>query len=268
MAEWTDGQAAAGTFEQAGDGLYTIERCTDTYVDACLRDEAGRLLLMSVYGRDTAMRELQARIHLGSQHQDGLGEMVLKPVEDVGKRQPHRVTVGNAKELEKLTGRLPSCVYGNLTHMWLYHPALKTPQKGANVAWVVQPLRDHQRAQAQTDERFERIWAAVTHLAAIPLLSHWRDPVIRAITEHGMVLTMGERGNEQVHPLLSAPIGKFVVCKVQLDQDRLAAIVTDMVRRRRLTLEPSALPPANPTAATIEHSGARSEPWLQLIHVR
>lgn len=54
--------------------LYRIERCTDTFVDACLRDEAGRLLLMSVFGRDTAIKELQARIHLGTQHKTALVE--------------------------------------------------------------------------------------------------------------------------------------------------------------------------------------------------
>jgi len=218
--------------------LYAIERCTDTFVDACLRDEGGRLLLLSVYGRDTAIRELQARIHLGSQHQDGLGEMILKPVEEVGNRSPQRVTIGNAKELDKLTGRIPSCVYGNLTHMWLFHPALKSPQKGANTAWVVQSLNTEQETLTRSHQLNKRIWTAVCHLASIPLLPHWREPVIRAVSRCGMLLTMGERGNEQVHPVLSAPIGNFAVCKVQLDQNRLAAIVTDMVRRRELTLDP------------------------------
>lgn len=234
--------------------LYSIERCTDTYVDACLRDEAGRLLLMSVFGRDTAIKELQARIHLGSQHQDGLGEMVFKPVEEVGTRLPQRVTIGNPKELEKLTGRLPGCVYGNLTHMWLYSPVLRTPQKGADVAWVV--VRTKQAVAYELDPDvliLERIWAAVTQLAAIPLLDHWKGPVIRAISKDGMVLTMGERGNDQVHPVLSAPIGGFRVCKVQLQQDRLAAIVTDMVRRGVLTLmpQPATFPPVIPTTSSL-----------------
>lgn len=237
-----------------GTDLYLVEKCTDTFVDACLRDEAGRLLLLSVYGRDTAIRQLQAKIQLGPTHQDGLGEIVLKPVEDVGYRTPHRVTIGNAKDLNKITGRLPSCVYGNLTHMWLHNPVLKTPQKGANVAWVVQALSGTESIESRTHQLKLRIWAAVTYLAAIPLLPHWRDLVIRAITHHGMVLTMGERGNDQVHPLLSAPIGNFAVCKVQLDQERLAAIVTDLVRRGRLTLEPPAPAAAAPAPLALEHT--------------
>lgn len=226
--------------------LYSIERCTDTYVDACLRDEAGRLLLMSVYGRDTAIRELQARIQLGASHQDGLGEMILKPVEEVGSRIPQRVLIGSAKDLDKITGRLPSCVYGNLTHMWLFNPVLKTPQKGADVAWVVQPLIDGDGVVDRTRELRQRMWSAVTHLSSIPLLPHWSDIVIAALSKQGMLITMGERGNEQVHPLLSAPIGNFAVCKVQLDQEKMAAIVTDLVRRGRLTLEPPASDAAFP----------------------
>lgn len=237
-----------------GTDLYLVEKCTDTFVDACLRDEAGRLLLMSVYGRDTAIRELQAKIQLGPTHQEGLGEIVLKPAEDVGSRTPARVTIGNAKDLDKITGRLPACVYGNLTHMWLFNPVLKSPQKGADVAWVVQALSSVTHIEERTRELRERIWAAVTHLASIPLLPHWRDPVIRALSHHDMLLTMGERGNEQVHPLLSAPIGNFAVCKVQLDQQRLASVVTDLVRRGRLTLEPPAPVAEIPAPLALEHT--------------
>lgn len=233
--------------------LYSIERCTDTYVDACLRDEAGRLLLLSVYGRDTAIKELQARIHLGAQHPEGLSEMILKPVEEVGHRTPQRVVVGSPKELEKLTGRLPAGLFGNLTHMWLYHPALATPQKGADIAWVVVPRREELQA-TDVANMFERLWSVVTRLAAIPLLPHWKEPVIHAISRIGMVLQMGQKGNEEVHPTLSAPIGNFIVLKVRIDQERLAQVVTSMVRRRVLTLEetaPAASSPLSPAPARI-----------------
>lgn len=246
------------TEEPLAPTLYAIEHCADTYVDACLRDEGGRLLLLSVFGRDTAMKELQARIHLGSQHPQGLSEMVLKPVEDVSSRKPQRVVVGDPKALLKLTGRLPKCVYGNLTHMWLYHPALKAPQKGADVAWVVvqstNPDELHSRDSPLAQEVYARLWSSITHLANIPLLAHWKAPVIEAIVKAGMALRMGQSGNDQVHPTMSAPIGHFVVVKVQLDQDRLAEIVTDMVKRQVLKLEspaPMDVAPTDSAASTM-----------------
>ena len=226
--------------------LYEIERCADVFVDTCLRDEGGRLLFLSVFGRDTATKELLARMQLGVQHQDGLAELMLKPSEQVSSRRPQRVSVGNAKELEKLTGRLPQGVYGNLTHLWLYHPALRTPQKGADVAWVVERLaRD-----GATSRVNERLWAAVSQLAAIPLLAHWREPILEALAREGMLLRMGQGGNDQVHPVLSEPIGDFVVIKVQLDQARLASIVTHLVRRHALTLSPDGEEGADALLAT------------------
>lgn len=222
---------------QAGP-LYMVERCADVFVDACLRDEGGKLLLLSAFGRDTAIKELQARIHLGTQHQEGLAEMTLKPVEEVGTLRPQRVSVSNPRELEKLTGRLPGCVYGNLTHMWLFHPSIRTPQKGADMAWVVMKSAKEPTSSSKASAINERIWASVTHLASIPLLPHWKLPVIREIAREGMLLKMGAHGDERIHPHLSAPIGDFMVYKVQIDQQKLAAIVTHLVRRGVLTLEP------------------------------
>ena len=224
--------------------LYEVERCQGIFVDACIRDEAGRLLMLSAYGRDTAIKELLARMQLGAQHQDGLQELTLKPQSSDVRSQ--KVFIGNAKDLDKLTGRLPKCVYGNLNHLWLYNPVILAPVKGADVAWVIeqvpklqtgQTTKGHQLDHELVDKIKTRLWAAIGHLASIPLLPHWRDPVIAAI-EHSMLLRMGQRGHEDINQLLSEPIGDFVVLKVALDQSKFAQIVTDLVRTGRLDLEP------------------------------
>lgn len=229
--------------------LYEIDRCPGVFVDACIRDEAGRLLLLSAFGRDTAVKELMARMQLGAQHPDGLQDLLLKPQHAT--QRPLKVLVGNAKDLDKLSGRLPKCVYGNLNHLWLYHPAILAPVKGADVAWVIEPVpkqlnglpvyKAHQLPKELVDKIKTRLWAAITQLASIPLLAHWRDPVIAAI-ESSMLLRMGQRGHEDINPLLSEPVGDFVVLKVTLDQVRFAKIVTDLVRAGCLTLEPMATP--------------------------
>ncbi len=224
--------------------LYEVERCQGIFVDACIRDEAGRLLMLSAYGRDTAIKELLARMQLGAQHQDGLQELTLKPQSNDVRSQ--KVFIGNAKDLDKLTGRLPKCVYGNLNHLWLYNPVILAPVKGADVAWVIeqvpklqtgQTTKAHQLDHELVDKIKTRLWAAIGHLASIPLLPHWRDPVIAAI-EHSMLLRMGQRGHDDINQLLSEPIGDFVVLKVALDQSKFAQIVTDLVRTGRLDLEP------------------------------
>lgn len=231
--------------------LYEIDRCQGVFVDACIRDEAGRLLMLSAYGRDTAIKELLARMQLGAQHQDGLQELTLKPQSK--ELRPQKVFIGNAKDLDKLSGRLPKCVYGNLNHLWLYNPVILAPVKGADVAWVIEPVpslpngepvsKAHQLQPELVDKIKARLWAAIGQLASIPLLAHWRDPVISAI-ESSMLLRMGQRGHEDINPLLSEPVGDFVVLKVTLDQTRFAQIVTDLVRSGRLTLNPVTHEPA------------------------
>ena len=98
-------------------------------------------------------------------------------------------------------------------------------------------MRAPSRLSTSATSWYERLWSVVTRLASIPLLPHWKTPVIKAISSVGMVLRMGQQGNEDVHPTLSAPIGNFIVMKVRLDQERLAKLVTSMVRRRVLTLQ-------------------------------
>lgn len=229
--------------------LYEVERCQGIFVDACIRDEAGRLLMLSAYGRDTAIKELLARMQLGAQHQDGLQELTLKPQSNEARSQ--KVFIGNVKDLDKLSGRLPKCVYGNLNHLWLYNPVILAPVKGADVAWVIEQvpkLPNIQVTKAQqlnpemVDKIKTRLWAAISHLASIPLLPHWRDPVIAAI-EHSMLLRMGQRGHEDINPLLSEPVGDFIVLKVTLDQPKFAQIVTDLVRTGCLDLGSQKVPP-------------------------
>jgi hypothetical protein len=91
--------------------MYAIQNCVEVYVDACVRNEAGQLMFMSVFGRDTATRELMARIQLAS-GQDSLRELSL-----VGhgpyKGESHTVQVADAKELDKLTGRCPRASMAN-----------------------------------------------------------------------------------------------------------------------------------------------------------
>jgi hypothetical protein len=229
--------------------LYEVERCQGIFVDACIRDEAGRLLMLSAYGRDTAIKELLARMQLGAQHQDGLQELTLKPQSNEARSQ--KVFIGNVKDLDKLSGRLPKCVYGNLNHLWLYNPVILAPVKGADVAWIIEQVpklpniqvtKAHQLDPEMVDKIKTRLWAAISHLASIPLLPHWRDPVIAAI-EHSMLLRMGQRGHEDINPLLSEPVGDFIVLKVTLDQPKFAQIVTDLVRTGRLDLGSQKVPP-------------------------
>ena len=228
--------------------MYAVDQCSDVFVDACIRNEASQLMFLSLYGRDTATKELLARMQLGK-HQGGLQELQLKGVGDLVD-QVHTVVVGDPDRLEKFSGRLPKGnLYGNLTHMWVYDPAIQTPNKGAKQAWVID--RQKEDLPSQVIQMRQRIWQAVTQLASIPLLPHWQEPVLQAIWT-GMVTEFGKSGTGDFNPSFSAPLGCMVAYKVTL-LDTFPEIVSTLIRDGTLTLQPiglAELPPADKLVAT------------------
>ena len=58
--------------------MYQIQQVSDVHVDACVRNEAGQLMFLSAFGRDTAIKELMARMELGTGDNHSLSELTLK----------------------------------------------------------------------------------------------------------------------------------------------------------------------------------------------
>lgn len=216
--------------------MFLIETVSDLYVDACVRNEAGILMFLSVFGRDTAVRELMARIQLKT-GEHGLRELKLKGTgRDAG--QKHTVTIGNPDDLDKLTGRLAKCLYGNLTHAWIFDPAIRAPDKGAKQSWIIETRHCDPVQQALTYRR--KVWQAVSTLSSVPLLPHWQDTVIEALGS-SLVTEMGS------NPLLSQPLGQLVAYRVHLEDDFPSRIST-LIRQGILTLEPDKASPRLPLA--------------------
>lgn len=215
--------------------MYQIETCSDVFVDACVRNQAGILMFASVYGRDTAIKELMARIQI-AKGSEGLSELKLKGC-GVHQGEVHVATIGNAKDLDKLTGRLSKCLYGNLTHAWIFDPAIRAPDKGAGQAWVIEPKQADDPEQSARIQR--RIWHSVCHLAAVPLLPHWQPTVMRAFGTD-LVCQMGTTDGGH-NPWYSKPLGDVVAYRVRLESDFSSRICT-LVQNGELTLHPKTKP--------------------------
>ncbi len=236
--------------------LYRIKESPDLFVDACIRNESGQIMLLSVYGRDTATTGLLGRMQIGGR-EGGLEEISLvkeaetfyDPVtgERTGQQlyERHSVYVGDPRRLQKFTGRLPQGIYHNLAHMWIYDPALQQPNKAALVGWVIDKL-DVPDAPADGDpdagpsvqqanqERIHaRIWQTVIELASVPLLPHWREPVLKAIWSD-MVVDMSASA-------FCKPLGGMAAILVHLTDD-FADTISVMVKEGKLTLDPVTKP--------------------------
>lgn len=209
--------------------MYQVETCAQVYVDSCVRNESGALVFMSVFGRDTGVKELIARIQLEKSAQS-LRELRLKGTGDL-QGDNHLVTIHNANELEKLTGRLPKCIYGALTHTWIFDPAINAPDKGAKQAWILEPwVNGRPPAKERLDQR---IWQTISYLASIPLLPHWQEPVLTGMGDE-LVTRMGANN---ANPRFSAPIGGIQAHRVRLGDD-FGSRISSMVQNGELTLEP------------------------------
>lgn len=201
------------------DTLYSIDEISDVFVDACLRDAAGRLLFLSCYGRDTSIQQLFAAFSLPAS-QGGFDNFRLL---DSAKRS-HSVEVGDADRLEKLTGRLPrDNLFGNLSHTWIYDPRLCEADYANRVAWLVDRKETLQGGQLE-----QRIWGLYKQLSPIPLLDHWMKPLM----SRTRIETVSSLAEQPVY----APLGGLDAYRINL-QDGFLDTVSQLVKEGILTLQ-------------------------------
>lgn len=194
--------------------LYAIKELQDLFVDACVRDANGDLMLLSAYGRDGSLQQLLAALHLGV-HEGGLRGFTL-----LGERHPITVSIGDPKRLTKYSGRLPKeNLFGNLVHVWIYDPAILKPSRAARTGWILRQADD-----MASDHR-EHVWTLYRQLATVPLLPHWRDVVLDATRD----------SVTDLRDTPFAPCGRLSALKLTLAED-LAQLVSSLVKAGRLTL--------------------------------
>lgn len=219
--------------------MYQIQQVSDVHVDACVRNEAGQLMFLSAFGRDTAIKELMARMELGTGDNHSLSELTLKGTcNHAG--ESHAVMVGDPKRLDKHTGRLPKRkLFGNMTHVWIYDPAIREPDKGSRTAWLIDRVITDGTESSSLDIR-QRIWATIGQLASIPLLPHWRDTVLKAVWRD-MVFEMGKTTSEEYNPRFSKPLGGMQAFRIALTEE-FPNVVSSLIKSGQLHLEQQAQP--------------------------
>ena len=201
--------------------LFKLQELSDLFADACVRDEAGQLMFLSLYGRDTAIQQLLAAFTL-KVHEGGLDSFHLQ--ESTG--ESHLVHVGNADRLEKFTGKLPrDNLFGNLIHLWLYDPILTRSDRSNRVAWVL--VDGDGGSSGQEEAIWYRVWGLYKLLSPVPLLDTWQQAVMSRTGNEVVTLT-----GETPYP----PLGRINAARVSLP-DHFPEIVSGMVKAGVLTQE-------------------------------
>ncbi|NVZ63622.1 hypothetical protein HX867_16125 [Pseudomonas gingeri] len=190
--------------------LYQVDECPDLYVDACICDEQRNLVFFSAWGRDTALQEFLARLTLGSA-ENGLDQFHI--VVD-GRSLP---VFPNTELLEKRTTRqFRGTLFGSLLHLWLFDRRCAQPDRANHFAYAL--LEDGQAPQ-------QRLWPLVTETCPLPLLQHWREPVLEVLNQYGML-----------QPLPKGQ-GSIRAWRLSLKLDVLEPALGDLIRQGQLTTE-------------------------------
>ncbi|WP_025806368.1 hypothetical protein [Pseudomonas chlororaphis] len=195
--------------------LFRIDECPDLMVDGYVGDEQGSLTFMSIWARDTAVQEFLARLTLGQAPQ-GLDQFHL--LTDQGGTIP--VFVGNPDRLEKKSTRaFRRTLFGSMVNMWLYDSRCVQPDK-ANASALALLSRD-------SAHRIDRLWRLTRDTCPLPLLDHWRDPVLALLQSQEMLSRL---------PMALGPLEGH---RLALDVPALSQSLGEMIRSGRLSTSPN-----------------------------
>jgi hypothetical protein len=135
--------------------LYRIDECPDVMADACVGDDQGNLIFLSIWARDTAVQQFLARLTLGRDEQ--------------GLDQFHVIT----------TRAYRRTLFGSLSNVWLFDRRCVKPDKANASALALLP-RD-------SAHRLDRLWMLVRDTCPLPLLDHWRETVLELLQTREML---------------------------------------------------------------------------------
>jgi hypothetical protein len=188
--------------------LYRIEECPDLMADGCICDERDQLVFLSLWGRDTAVQELLARLTLGSDAQ-GLDQLHLLTPEE----SALPVFVGDAQMLDKRTTRaFRRTLFGSIIHLWLFDKRCIKPDKTNASALAIVPKESSTR----------RLWPLVQDTCPLPLLDHWCDTVLDLLRSRAMLSPL---------PLALGPLQGY---RLSMDVSALTTELGDLIRAGHL----------------------------------
>ena len=199
--------------------LMEVREAPGVYADALLRDERGGLLFVSLWGRDTALQELQARLSLSVSE----GGVNLLHVTHEG--VDSSINLDRIQCMEKHSGRLPTRnLFGDVAQLWIYDRLATEPDRANRTGLLF--LRGDSR-QPLNEQECERIWQLVREVSHLPLLPHWRKPVLNVLDFKGWLRRLDDH------------LG-VTAWRVELSDPAFEGAISQLMHDGTLRLEPEA----------------------------
>lgn len=213
--------------------MFVLEQQSDVFVDALVADHRSLMLFLSVYGRDTSIQQLMARLHQRPD-QGGVDDLTLQ--DPASRSEVMRVLVGDPARLDKVTGRLPrSGLLGNMLHAWIFDPSLLKLDPATGSGWLLDHLQGDWPKGHHAAHEAAQAWRMIQELSPVPLLDHWMLTVLAHL----------QTVQALVRPACAGPVSAL---RIELPQDFMSW-VSEQVRRGLL---PETAPSARQGIATPE----------------
>ena len=188
------------------------------FCDAHLVDEAGVCRFLSLWGRDTALQELLARLTL-KPNEGGLRTLWIG---ESGEPGAAFVSTLDPDQWVRVSARRPGTLFGDLVHVWLHDRLATEPDRANGRALLLDRAADdgHELMQAHWDA----LWNLVQQVLWVPVQPHWQGPLIQRLHELDCIRTL--RGYRTQGFLLSLS-----------NRDEIESEISNLVRSGTLTLE-------------------------------
>jgi len=204
----------------ANDKLMQISEVDGVFVDAVLTDAADRLVFLSLWGRDTGVQEFLARLSLTTK-QGGLhGFWIDAPRANQSWSPIKYVSAESVGECVKDSARMPPNLFGAITQTWIFDPLAQQPDR-SNGRAMLMSVND-----PATEQAGARLWNTVRDVCHIPLLDHWRRPVLELCWSNNWLSLLT---GINVHAL-----------SIKLPREPFEDAITDLIRQGLLVLEQQA----------------------------
>lgn len=190
--------------------ICSVLELPDLVVDSCITDKSCNLIFCSIWGRDTAVQEILARITLNPSENLSLQSITIDG-EGV-----HSPVYFNKELLEKKAARsYPGTLFGNMTHLWLFDKRILEPDYANHSAYLL---------CGSEDDATDRIWPLICELAPFPLPDHWRSAVLRAVAMNDMLVSM------------KTVLGKTKGFMIDLNVDLIQSDLSNLIRGGKLAV--------------------------------
>ncbi|MCL2591650.1 MAG: hypothetical protein FWD67_12485 [Betaproteobacteria bacterium] len=199
--------------------LFQIDEFSDLQADACVLDENLNLVFVSLWGRDTAIQQLLAKLTIGNK------EGGMRQFHIVVGQHSIPVEVPNVERLSKQSARsFRRTLFGSMTNLWLYHKLAVEPDKASGRAFALLPT--------ETANVDDRLWSLVQNCCGLPLMAHWKDVVLATLQTDGMLTK------------LPSAFGHVQGYKLAVDLPKLEARMTALIREGTLGISHEAPKPS------------------------